>query len=92
MSPPQSRIKWRFRVASISYPRGETYLECMELFVREAPGLRSCKWDVPGLGLRELPLSSPHSPSCSMSLGPGPRASSAAAGMLGRDAMDKARG
>ena len=92
MSPSQSRIKCGFGVTSISYSRSETYLESAESFLREVPDLHVGNWDVAGLGLRELLLSSLHYPSCSTFSGPGPRASSAAAGMPGRTAMDKARG
>ena len=76
----------------IIYSRCKTYLEIMEPFLHEVPDLRVGRRDVVGLGLRELLLTYPRSPSCSTSSGPGPRASSAAAGMPGRDAMDKARG
>ena len=92
MSPSQSRIKWRVCVASIDYSKRETYLESTESFLRVAPDLYVGSWDVAGLGPRELPFSSPHFPWCSTSSGPVPRASSAAAGMPGRDAVDKARG
>ena len=77
---------------SISYSRSVTYLESLESFLREVSDLRVGSWDVAGSGLRELLLPSPHSPSCSTSSGPGPRVSSAAAGMPGRDAVVKARG
>ena len=59
MSPSQSSIKSRFCVASISYSRGETYLESMEPFLREVPDLRVGSWDIAGSGLRELLLPFP---------------------------------
>ena len=80
-----------FGVVSVSYSRCGTYLEVMELFLREVQDLRVGSWIVAGLGPRELPFSSPHFPSCSTSSGPSPRASSAAAGMPGRNAMVKAK-
>ena len=69
-----------------------TYLVSLELFFGEVPVLRAGSWGVAGLGPRELLPSSLHFPSCSTSSGPGPRASSAAAGMTGRDAVGQGQG
>ena len=75
-----------------SFSRSVTHLENLEPSLREVPDLRVGSWDVAGSGPCELLVSSPHSPSCSTSSGPGPRASSAAAGMTGHDAVGQGQG
>ena len=75
-----------------SFSRSVTYLRSLELFLGEVLDLRIGSCDVAGSRPRELLPSSPHSPSCSTSSGPGPRASSAAAGMTGRDAVGQGQG
>ena len=75
-----------------SFCRGVTYLVSLELFFGEVSGLGAGSWGVAGSSPRELLPSSPHFPSCSTSSGPGYRASSASAGMTGRDAVGQGQG